>query len=142
MHRRVDDRSDVTEGPSVTAKLISFDPATGKEVWSGEIGDAASEVAAARAAWPAWAAHSNAYRIEAVRRFANDVRKAESEFAELISEETGKPFWEAKTEVAAVVNKVQISIDAYAERTPQRKLDAALGNKIAIRHKPHGVDRK
>ena len=79
------------------------------------------------------------YRIEAVRRFANVVRKRENEFAELISRETGKPLWEARTEVEAVVNKVEISIEAYAERTPQRKLEAALGNRIAVRHKPHGV---
>jgi succinylglutamic semialdehyde dehydrogenase len=45
----------------------------------------------------------------------------------------------ARTEVGAVVNKVEISIDAYAERTPQRRLEAALGNKVAVRHKPHGV---
>ncbi|MES2137824.1 MAG: succinylglutamate-semialdehyde dehydrogenase [Pseudomonadota bacterium] len=120
-------------------KLVSTDPATGEQVWSGEIGDAAAEVAAARAAWPAWVGHSHAYRIEAVRRFANVVRKREEEFARLISRETGKPFWEARTEVAAVVNKVEISVDAYAERTPQRKMEAALGNKIAVRHKPHGV---
>ena len=119
--------------------LTSTNPATGEIVWSGEVGDAAAEVAAARAGWPAWAAHSIAYRIEAVRRFANVVRKAEAEFAKLISMETGKPYWEAKTEVGAVVNKVEISIDAYAERTPQRKLEAAMGNKIAVRHKPHGV---
>ena len=67
------------------------------------------------------------------------MRKKEAEFAELISRETGKPLWEARTEVGAVVNKVEISIDAYAERTPQRRLEAALGNKIAVRHKPHGV---
>src|SRR5206468_6732600 len=36
-------------------------------------------------------------------------------------------------------NKVEISIDAYAERTPQRKLEAALSNRVAVRHKPHGV---
>ncbi|HEX5258051.1 MAG TPA: succinylglutamate-semialdehyde dehydrogenase [Sphingomicrobium sp.] len=119
--------------------LVSTNPATGELVWSGEIGDAAAEVAAARAAWPAWAAHSHAYRIEAVRRFANVVRKKETEFAELIAHETGKPFWEARTEVGAVVNKVEISVDAYAERTPQRKMEAALGNRIALRHKPHGV---
>lgn len=119
--------------------LVSTDPATGAIVWSGEIGDAAAEVAAARAAWPDWAAHSIAYRIEAVRRFANVVRNKEAQFAELISRETGKPFWEARTEVAAVVNKVEISIEAYAERTPKRKLEAAMGNKVAVRHKPHGV---
>ncbi len=74
-----------------------------------------------------------------LRRFANVVRTKETEFAELISRETGKPLWEAKTEVGAVVNKVQISIQAYAERTPQRKMEAALGDRIAVRHKPHGV---
>ena len=63
----------------------------------------------------------------------------EAEFAELIARETGKPLWEAKTEVGAVVNKVEISVEAYAERTPQRKMEAALGNRIAVRHKPHGV---
>ena len=119
--------------------LVSTEPATGAEIWSGEVGDAAAEVAAARSAWAAWAAHSVAYRIEALRRFANVVRAREPDFAELIARETGKPFWEARTEVAAVINKVEISISAYMERTPQRRLEAALGNKVAVRHKPHGV---
>jgi len=123
----------------MSAKLTSTDPATGEEVWSGKVGDAAVEVAAARAAWPEWAAHSNSFRIETIRRFANVVRKNEAEFAKLISRETGKPLWETKTEVGAVVNKVEISVDAHAERTPQRRMEAALGNKISVRHKPHGV---
>ena len=120
-------------------KLVSTEPATGAELWSGEVGDAAAEVAAARAAWPAWAAHSVAYRMETLRRFANVVRSSTDEFAELIARETGKPLWEAKTEVGAVINKVEISIAAYADRTPQKKLEAALGSKVAVRHKPHGV---
>jgi len=136
MHRQLDENAEVVE-PMTT--LVSTNPATGEQVWSGAVGDAAAEVAAARAAWPAWAAHSVAYRIEAVRRFANVVRKREQEFAELIARETGKPFWEARTEVASVVNKVEISVAAYAERTPQRKVEAALGNRVAVRHKPHGV---
>src|SRR5207244_9630149 len=111
------------EASPMGERLVSTEPSTGAELWSGEVGDAAAEVAAARAAWPEWAAHSLAYRIEAVRRFANVVRKKETEFTELIARETGKPLWEAKTEVGAVVNKVEISIDAYAERTPQRKLE-------------------
>ena len=97
----------------------------------GNLGDAGAEVAAARAGLPAWAAHSHAYRIEALRRFANVVRRKEAELAELIARETGKPLWETRTEVAAVVNKVDISVEAYAERTPQRKMEAALGNRIA-----------
>ena len=139
MHRQAEKTSGTAEHAGKGPRLISTDPATDAEIWSGEIGDAAAEVAAARAAWPAWAAHSNAFRIEAVRRFANVVRKKEAEFAELIARETGKPLWEAKTEIAAVVNKVEISVEAYAERTPQRKMEAALGNRVAVRHKPHGV---
>lgn len=139
MHRKIEDGSDVVQQGGVGSTLISGDPATGEQVWSGTVGDAAAEVAAARAAWAPWAAHSNAFRIEALRRFANVVRKKDTEFAELIARETGKPLWETRTEVAAVVNKVDISIEAYAERTPQRRMEAALGNKIAVRHKPHGV---
>src|SRR5690349_16652077 len=123
----------------MAALIISTEPATGAEVWSGEPGDAAAEVAAARAAFPEWAAHSIAYRIEALRRFANEVRSRERDFADLIARETGKPLWEARTEVGAVVNKVEISASAYMDRTPMRKLEGALGSKIAIRHKPHGV---
>ena len=123
----------------MTDRLISTEPATGAEIWSGAIGDAEAEVAAARAAWPEWAAHSVSYRIEAMRRFANEVRAREQDFADLISRETGKPYWEARTEVTAVVNKVEISASAYLERTPMRKLEAALGSKVAVRHKPHGV---
>ena len=54
MHRQAEKRSNVTERKPVGAKLVSIDPATGDELWSGEVGDAAAEVAAARAAWPAW----------------------------------------------------------------------------------------
>ena len=139
MHRQLDEAARVVERAAVGQMLTSTNPATGDLVWSGEIGDAEAEVATARAAWPGWAAHSNSYRIESLRRFANVVRTREVEFAELISKETGKPLWEAKTEVGAVVNKVQISIQAYAERTPQRKMEAAMGDRIAVRHKPHGV---
>ncbi|MDQ3144219.1 MAG: succinylglutamate-semialdehyde dehydrogenase [Pseudomonadota bacterium] len=123
----------------MSEQLVSFEPATGAEIWTGDIGDAAAEVAAARAAWPEWAAHSVAYRIETMRRFVNVVRAKEQDFADLIARETGKPYWEALTEVGAVVGKVEISISAYSERTPMRKLEAAMGNKVAVRHKPHGV---
>jgi len=122
-----------------TKTLISTEPATGAELWSDAIGDASAEVAAARAAWPAWAAQSVTFRIETLRRFANVVRARAEPFAELIARETGKPFWEAKTEVASVIAKVDISVAAYSERTPMRKMEGALGSKVAVRHKPHGV---
>ncbi|MBS0477556.1 MAG: aldehyde dehydrogenase family protein, partial [Proteobacteria bacterium] len=122
-----------------TAQITSFEPATGAEMWRGRRGDVDEIVARARRAWPAWAAQPLSTRMEMVRRFANEVRKDAEKLATLIARETGKPMWEARTEVESVVNKVEISIRAYAERTSQRKLDNALQGTAALRHKPHGV---
>lgn len=120
-------------------EIVSFAPATGAELWRGKVNDVDAAVERARRAWPAWAAQPLATRIELVRRFANEVRKASDKLAELIANETGKPLWEARTEVEAVINKVDISVTAYAERTGQKKLDSALQGTAAVRHKPHGV---
>ncbi|MBA4354327.1 MAG: succinylglutamate-semialdehyde dehydrogenase [Novosphingobium sp.] len=121
------------------AEIVSYEPATGEEVWRGKVGDVDEVVARARRAWPAWAGQPLATRIELVRRFANEVRKDADKLATMIARETGKPLWEARTEVESVINKVEISVRAYADRTSQRKLDSALQGTSALRHKPHGV---
>jgi succinylglutamic semialdehyde dehydrogenase len=121
------------------ATLTSIEPATGETLWTGEVGDADAEVARSRSAWAAWAARPLAVRIETLRRFANTVRGQKDALADLIARETGKPLWETATEVDAVVNKVDISVSAYSERTSQRRLEGALGARVAVRHKPHGV---
>ncbi len=123
----------------MAATLTSIEPATGDTLWTGEEGDVEAAVAAARAAWAGWAARSFAFRVETLRRFANTVRGKLEPFADLIARETGKPLWEARTEVEAVVNKVDISVSAYADRTSQRRLEGAMGARVAVRHKPHGV---
>jgi len=119
--------------------IVSLEPATGQEMWRGACGDVDAAVSRARHAWYGWAAQPLATRIELVRRFANQVRKANDELSHTIARETGKPLWEARTEVESVINKVEISIRAYAERTGQRKKDSALQGTQAVRHKPHGV---
>ena len=122
-----------------TKDIISYEPATGAELWRGKRGNVDEAVDTARRAWPTWAAQPLANRMELVRRFANEVRKEADQLATLIARETGKPLWEARTEVDSVVNKVEISIRAYAERTSQRKLDNAMQGTASLRHKPHGV---
>ena len=119
--------------------LISFEPATGDELWSAPHTDVAAAVSRARKAWPSWAATAIGTRIEITRRFANAVRKRADEFAYLIAREAGKPLWEAHTEVEAVINKVDVSVTAYAERTGKKRRDSALQGASALRHKPHGV---
>lgn len=121
------------------SELTSYEPATGAELWRGRTSDVDIEVAKARSAWPNWAAASLSERIERVRSFANRVRADLEQFADIIARETGKPLWEARTEVESVINKVDISIRAYADRTAQRRLDGKAGTRSALRHKPHGV---
>ena len=121
------------------SEIISFEPATGAELWRAAVRDVDAEVAAARSGWATWAARPLTYRIETLRRFANVVRSRHEAFADVIARETGKPLWEARTEVDTVMAKVDISVSAYADRTAQRRLDAPMGSRMAVRHKPHGV---
>ncbi|GAA3717338.1 succinylglutamate-semialdehyde dehydrogenase [Sphingomonas cynarae] len=119
--------------------LLSHEPATGAELARLPIGNADDEVAAARAGWVGWAARPLVFRVETLRRYANVVRQRYDAFADLIARETGKPLWEARTEIDSVIAKVDISVAAYAERTAQRRMDGQLGARVAVRHKPHGV---
>ena len=108
-------------------------------MWRGATGNVDAAVAAARKAWPAWGAAPLGDRIEKLRSFANRARAELETFADLIARETGKPLWEAKTEVESVINKVDISVKAYADRTSQRRFEGKPGTRSALRHKPHGV---
>lgn len=121
------------------AELISYEPATGAEFWRGAVSDVTLEVETARDGFPMWASRALAYRIETMRRFANVVRQRTDEFMDTIARETGKPLWEARTEVESVIAKVDISVSAYAERTAQRRMEAPMNSRMALRHKPHGV---
>lgn len=119
--------------------LISIEPASGEEMWRGPVSDIDAAVAAARRAWAPWAGRALTERIEVLRAFSNTVRRDGDMLADLIAREAGKPLWEARTEVDAVVAKVDIAVGAYAERTGKKKLDAGVGASAALRHKPHGV---
>lgn len=123
----------------MSSEIVSTEPATGAVLWRGPVSDVDTEVELARTAWAEWASRPLAIRVEAVRRFVNVVRGKNEEFADTIARETGKPLWEARTEVEAVINKVEISIDSYNERTAQRRLEGNMNSRQALRHKPHGV---
>ena len=120
-------------------ELVSIEPATGAVHWRGAVSDVDTQVEAARGGWADWAARPLTVRIEVMRRFVNVVRSRIDAMADTIARETGKPLWEARTEVESVMAKVEISVTAYGERTAQRKLTGAMGARTAVRHKPHGV---
>ncbi|PAU52882.1 succinylglutamate-semialdehyde dehydrogenase [Pseudomonas sp. PIC25] len=95
-------------------------------------------VQAARAAFPAWARRPLEERIAILETFAATLKAHGDELARAIGEETGKPLWEAATEVTSMVNKVAISIQSYRERTGEKSGPLADATAV-LRHKPHGV---
>ncbi len=123
----------------MASEIISVEPATGAQVWRGTPDDVEQAVALAREARPRWARRPLAERLDIMRMFAEQVEAAAPQFAELIARETGKPLWEARTEVAAVAAKVEISITAQEERAGTRHLGQAGGAEAVLRHRPHGV---
>ena len=123
------------------SQLVTTDPATGLQSWTGAAATAAEidlACKAARVAFAGWAATSLEERIAVCERF-RDLLKANAEtLARLISAEVGKPWWEARTEVASMANKIDISVQAYRARTGETAATIADGEAI-LRHRPHGV---
>jgi succinylglutamic semialdehyde dehydrogenase len=117
------------------------DPATNEITWCANEateGEVELAVEAAINAFPAWAKTSLETRIAYIETFCIKLAEAKAELANTIGQETGKPLWEALTEVQAMINKVQISITAYHERTGNKVTELPDGHAV-LRHRPHGV---
>jgi succinylglutamic semialdehyde dehydrogenase len=95
-------------------------------------------VVAARDAFARWSRVPFEQRVKHLRQFGVLVDAHRDELARVISLETGKPTWEALTEVASMVSKVEIAIQAYLERTGTVERDLGAVRSI-VRHRPHGV---
>jgi succinylglutamic semialdehyde dehydrogenase len=121
--------------------FASRNPGTGEIVWAGKsatAGDVERAVMSARRAFASWSALPLDARCEIVRRFATLLAERKEALAHAIGRETGKPLWEARTEVASMAAKVEISITAYHERTGEKRTPMADGVAV-LRHRPHGV---
>lgn len=121
--------------------VVSLNPARNSEIWRGQSATAEqvdSAVKAARVAFEAWANESFEHRIAIIEKFADLLGENHEALATTIAEETGKPLWETRTEIAAMKGKIAISLRAYKERTGTVE-NPMPGAKAFIRHKPHGV---
>ncbi len=113
------------------------DPVSGETLWQGQAASSsqvAEACAAARAAFPAWAKLTFAERQAQVEKFAARLEASKADLAETIARETGKPRWEALTEVSAMINKIAISVKAWHTRTGEQ-----AEGESSLRHRPHGV---
>ena len=121
--------------------VTSVNPAKNELIWQGK--SASKEqvneaVMSARSAFELWAQLSTEKRIAIITKFGELLTDNKESLANTIALETGKPLWETRTEVGAMVGKVAISIKAYNERTGTVE-NPMPGAKAFIRHKPHGV---
>jgi succinylglutamic semialdehyde dehydrogenase len=116
-------------------------PATGKTVWRGTFADDAQIELAIRSgekAFESWGTRPFDERADYCRKFAEHVSTKKEELARLISLETGKPLWEARTEVATVVGKISNSIEAIQQRRSS-STEIMPDFVAATRYRPLGV---
>ncbi|MFA5939181.1 MAG: succinylglutamate-semialdehyde dehydrogenase [Sinimarinibacterium sp.] len=110
-------------------------------IWQGRAADAQDvddAFRAGRGAFADWAERDVAEREAIALAFAAELKRNAETLARCIAEEVGKPLWEARTEIAAMVGKVEISIRAYHERTGMQEQPSDFGRHV-LRHRPHGV---
>lgn len=121
--------------------LNSFNPANGMLLWQGNNAsenDMVSACLSAHQTLSSWSSLSFAQRTHYAKEFAHQVEKRRAQIAQLISLETGKPLWESQTEVTAVIDKINLSIQAYHERTWPKETSSAQIH-ACLRFKPQGV---
>ena len=119
----------------------SLHPVTDKTIWNGSaagIEDVDAAVRAARKSVRIWRNTRFDERLDIVKAFGQLLEANKEALATLIGRETGKPLWESRTEVAAMIGKIGISEQAYNERTGTRESEVAAGHAV-LRHRPHGV---
>jgi succinylglutamic semialdehyde dehydrogenase len=122
-------------------EFTSLDPVKNTQVWQGQAATAAqvdTAVQVARKAQYDWAGLSFDERVAVVKKFAEQLTNNKEAMALTIASETGKALWEARTEVVAMIGKIDISVRAYQERTGTKENPMPQGRAF-VRHKPHGV---
>lgn len=121
--------------------MESLHPVTGETVWQGAgagLDDVHAAVMEARQAFVPWSRKPAGEREAVIRRFGELLEEHREALAHQIGHETGKPLWESRTEVTAMIGKIDISVRARDARAGFSESDVA-GGRAVLRHKPHGV---
>lgn len=123
-------------------KFYSYSPIDSSVIWEGygsSTADMDECLKTALVVKEQWENTPIEKRYEYVRKFAALVKEKIDDIAKLISEEVGKPFWEAKTEANALVGKVEPTIDAYEYRNKELLRPMANGAVSRTTFKPLGI---
>lgn len=123
-------------------EFSSYSPVNDEVLWIGNYGeetDIEYAVKCAKEAFDSWSLLDIEKRIEYLNRFKEIVETKKEELAECISNEVGKPYWEALIEVGGVIAKLEPCIEAYNLRNKTIEKIQSDGSKSITRFKPHGV---
>lgn len=123
-------------------ELFSINPSTEEIIWKGsETSPHELEeiIAKSKYVQKDWENVSLDEKQKIINNFADYIKAHVDDAAKIISDENGKPFWEAKTEVKSLINKVQVVFDAYAERAKIKEKELANNRMSYTRYRPYGV---
>ena len=121
--------------------ITSYNPATGDIVWEGSATSLSSLdeiVKTSKKGWSEWRKLPLDDRIAYLVKFGSIVKTRSEELATTISMEMGKPLWESRQEINAMISKIEISVTAYHKRCKTQELEIGTRHSIT-RHMPHGV---
>jgi succinylglutamic semialdehyde dehydrogenase len=96
-------------------------------------------VDAATRAYPAWRDTPFEERAAHLRRFAEVIKAETDRLALVIAREVGKPLWEARTEVGAMLGKIEITLGAGMEAIAEQRFEIVPGQVARSRAHARGV---
>jgi succinylglutamic semialdehyde dehydrogenase len=125
------------EGP----RLTSSDPAKEVVIWESDMASQSQVDAAFQAAdkaFASWKACDFDERLGYIEYYQALLQENKDDLSLAIARETGKPLWESQTEVASMIAKIDISVQAYHERTGSMR-EQKNHLQLRMTHLPHGV---
>jgi succinylglutamic semialdehyde dehydrogenase len=94
----------------------------------------------ARSAFATWKKTSFAERAELLKKYKDRLKAREEDLARIMVREVGKPLWEAKQEVATMLNKVDITLNESMQLVADRVLPKIMeGTTGTWKYRPLGV---
>lgn len=119
-----------TSGPLAVENVIKrFCPADlSLLLWEAPVDykDVERVVESAQQGFKMWRKLPQSERNTYLKKYQDEVNKRKDEIALAISYEMGKPLWEAKTEVASVIAKVNVTIEESLPRIQNKNIENIL----------------
>jgi succinylglutamic semialdehyde dehydrogenase len=121
-----------TTGPHAVENIITrFCPADlSLKLWEAPVDYRAvdSVIESANVGFKTWKKLASADRNNYLKKYQAEVTKRKDEIAIAIAYETGKPLWEAKTEAASIIAKVNVTIEDSLPRIATKNIPNIMPN--------------